>query len=104
MNGDYFNPSITGGAEGIVKRYKHNLPYLKLHGPTIFSEIIKMGRAYAQQEDDSQQKYYILLILTDGQINDVEATVQEIVEASDQPISIIIAGIGENNFDKIKQE
>jgi len=43
-------------------------------------------------------KYYIFLILTDGLINDMEATTDEIVRASSLPISIIIVGIGDEDF------
>jgi len=43
-------------------------------------------------------KYYIFLILTDGLINDMEATIDEIVRATSLPISIIIVGIGDEDF------
>ena len=43
-------------------------------------------------------KYYIILILTDGLINDMEATTDEIVRASSLPISIIIVGVGNEDF------
>ena len=45
--------------------------------------------------------YEILLILTDGDITDMEATMDAIVEASDLPISIIFVGIGDDNFKKL---
>jgi hypothetical protein len=40
------------------------------------------------------QKYTIMLILTDGIINDLEATIDEVVKGSALPLSIIIVGIG----------
>ena len=43
-------------------------------------------------------KYYIFLILTDGMINDMEPTIDEIVRASSLPLSIIIVGIGDEDF------
>lgn len=43
-------------------------------------------------------KYYIFLILTDGLINDMEATIDEIVRATSLPISIIIVGVGNEDF------
>jgi vacuolar-type H+-ATPase subunit F/Vma7 len=45
-----------------------------------------------------RQKYTILLILTDGLINDMEATIQSIINASTLPMSIIIVGVGSENF------
>jgi hypothetical protein len=39
------------------------------------------------------------LILTDGIINDMQKTIDEIVRGSDLPLSIIIVGVGEADFD-----
>ena len=47
-------------------------------------------------------KYYILLIITDGLINDIDATIDEIVRASSLPISIIIVGVGDEDFSSMK--
>ena len=43
-------------------------------------------------------QYNILMILTDGQINDMNETIDELVEASYLPISVIIIGIGYGDF------
>ena len=43
-------------------------------------------------------KYYILLILTDGQINDMDFTTDQIVRATALPISTIIVGVGNDDF------
>lgn len=42
--------------------------------------------------------YLILLILTDGAIHDMDETLQLIDDASTLPMSIIIIGVGEDNF------
>ena len=39
--------------------------------------------------------YYVLLILTDGKINDYEDTVDLIVKASTLPLSILFVGVGD---------
>jgi len=39
--------------------------------------------------------------LTDGEITDFEDTVDQIVVGSDLPLSIIIVGVGNANFDKM---
>lgn len=44
------------------------------------------------------QKYQVLLILTDGVINDMQETIDEIVRGSSLPLSIIIVGIGNADF------
>ena len=43
-------------------------------------------------------KYYILLIITDGLINDMESTIDQIVRATSLPLSIIIVGVGNEDF------
>ncbi len=42
--------------------------------------------------------YHILLLLTDGAINDMNATKDLIVECAKYPLSIIIVGVGNANF------
>jgi hypothetical protein len=43
-------------------------------------------------------KYHILLLLTDGVINDLEKTIDQIVRGSSLPLSIIIVGVGNEDF------
>ena len=42
--------------------------------------------------------YNILMILTDGEIGDMQNTIDALIEASFLPISVIIVGIGDGNF------
>lgn len=46
----------------------------------------------------SNQKYMILMIITDGIINDMQKTIDEIVRGSSLPLSIIIVGVGSADF------
>ncbi len=47
--------------------------------------------------------YNIFLIITDGEIHDMEETKKLIVDASDLPLSIIIIGVGNDKFKKMKE-
>eukprot|EP00826_Nyctotherus_ovalis_P039144 TRINITY_DN3738_c0_g2_i1.p1 TRINITY_DN3738_c0_g2~~TRINITY_DN3738_c0_g2_i1.p1 ORF type:complete len:179 (-),score=40.13 TRINITY_DN3738_c0_g2_i1:96-632(-) len=49
-----------------------------------------------------QSKYYILLLLTDGIIDDMQETIDEIVRASALPLSIIIIGVGTADFSSME--
>ena len=49
------------------------------------------------------QKYNILLIITDGVINDMQKTIDEIVRGSKLPLSIIIVGVGAADFESMDQ-
>uniref|UniRef100_A0A4W4EE40 Copine-3 n=1 Tax=Electrophorus electricus TaxID=8005 RepID=A0A4W4EE40_ELEEL len=94
-----FNPSspYCEGVEGIVQAYRTALPQVRLYGPTNFSPIINhVARIAAQQPTAAQ--YFVLLIITDGEITDMDQTKQAIVNSSKLPMSIIIVGVGEADF------
>lgn len=47
---------------------------------------------------ESTQLYQVLLILTDGEIHDMQKTVDLIVGNTNLPLSIIIVGVGNADF------
>lgn len=53
----------------------------------------------AVENTQHSQKYNIVIIFTDGVINDLNNTIDEIVQGSVLPLSIIIVGIGEADFE-----
>jgi len=57
----------------------------------------------AMENTQMTQKYNIVIIFTDGVINDLNATVDEIVQGSVLPLSIIIVGIGNADFDQMEE-
>ncbi|KAF4708537.1 hypothetical protein FOZ63_011234, partial [Perkinsus olseni] len=79
------------GVDGIVDAYRKALQVVHLHGPTMFSEIIQLASGWAEQYSvgkTDEQKYFILLILTDGAIVDLQATIDAInvLDADDHPL------------------
>ena len=103
LNGNIFEPD-NDGIPGLIEKYKESVRSVHFHGPTLFSDIIRTTIQYASSKkltQDSQQ-YYILLILTDGIINDLEQTIDEIAVASSLPISIVIVGVGSEDFSMMK--
>ena len=48
--------------------------------------------------DEGKLSYTILLILTAGNVEDVKETQQHLIEASKDPLSVVIVGIGEADF------
>jgi hypothetical protein len=89
------------GVAGILQAYRDCLPRVNLSGPTLFvpllTEAIRNVRAKGGCTQ-SRQWYNILLIITDGIINDMDETINSIVEASTLPMSIIIVGVGNADF------
>ena len=46
--------------------------------------------------------YYVLLIIIDGPVMDMPETIKSIVKSSSHPLSIIIAGVGNEDFRSMK--
>jgi len=76
LNGDIFDPEVDG-LDGVIESYKNALKNVNLYGPTNFAPIIELINDMAEAEQVSQvnQKYNILLIITDGIINDMQKTI-----------------------------
>jgi len=55
-------------------------------------------RCESCEVSSKNQTYQILLIITDGVINDVQKTIDEIVRGADLPLSIVIVGVGDADF------
>lgn len=100
VNGDIFDPECDG-IEGVIQAYKQALNKVQLYGPTKFAEIIKLVNDFAEfvKVRQSKQSYFILMIITDGIINDMQETIDEIVRGTSLPLSIIIVGVGEADFE-----
>ena len=99
LNGNENNPEIFG-IDGVLKTYREALTKTKLHGPTYFHHFIEKinNKVLKQVEEKNFDIYHILMILTDGIIEDTDATINALVEASFLPISVIIIGIGNADF------
>lgn len=85
--------------DGVLNAYRHALYNVRLSGPTVFSEIVQAAADHSRAEArDNDQAYTILLIITDGVINDVDQTLEALYQASSLPISVVIIGVGEADF------
>ncbi|CDW79754.1 UNKNOWN [Stylonychia lemnae] len=101
LNGIYENPFVFSTA-GILQLYRQNLPGIELSGPTYFSHILNQITAIVKSREN-EQIYNVLLILTDGEIHDMQQTKQILVEASKTPLSVIIIGVGNENFTMMRE-
>ena len=93
------NPEIHT-IDNVINEYHNCLGKIFLYGPTEFSPIIKKEIEIINRENNPLN-YHVLMILTDGVIDDFDKTVDTIIEASFLPFSLIIIGIGNANFDKM---
>lgn len=54
------------------------------------------------QIQPDKNKYLILMIITDGVIHDMDETIRLIVKGADLPLSIIIVGVGNEDFSNME--
>ena len=93
------NPEIFT-INNVLKVYRGCLDKMTFSGPTFFSPIINRVIETIRIKENYLE-YNILLLLTDGEIDDMEATIDALVEGSFLPLSVIIVGIGNADFSKM---
>lgn len=102
--------SLTGSEDptcdtidGVLDFYRQTLYNVRLSGPTVFADVVHAAAEYAKAEEvQHTQSYTMLLIITDGVINDVNNTINQIVRASSLPLSIVIIGVGDADFSEMR--
>jgi len=103
LTGSESNDEVKG-VEGILSCYHQSLDNVELSGPTNFATVIKKVREKCKEiKKAGQNQYVVLLILTDGEISDMSETIQEVLKASELPLSIIIVGVGDANFGNMER-
>lgn len=61
------------GVQGILEAYSAAMTSVQLAGPTLFTEVLQTAMARANRPTtQADQRYDVLLILTDGIINDMQ--------------------------------
>lgn len=100
-----FNPQnpFVHGVDGILQAYSQCLGQVVLHGPTLFAPIVRSAADVARRAETGSHPYFVLLIITDGEICDLNQTIEEVVAASYLPLSIIIVGVGNADFTAMNQ-
>ena len=64
--------------------------------------LLWVERRLAMQIQPDKNKYLILMIITDGVIHDMDETIRLIVKGADLPLSIIIVGVGNDDFSNME--
>jgi Copine/C2 domain len=96
---------LVSGTRGVLKTYRDQFKsgITMAHTPTVFTKIIKTASAHARKaavvaESIGQQAYTILIVLTDGDVHDIEEISGALDEAVKAPLSIVFVGIGNEEF------
>jgi hypothetical protein len=88
--------------DNVLKEYRKSFSFLQLAGPTNFAPLVRKVVDSIKAENN-RLRYHILLILTDGIINDEQDTMDALVDGSFLPLSVIIIGIGNDHFQEMIQ-
>ncbi|WKY04568.1 hypothetical protein Q1695_005516 [Nippostrongylus brasiliensis] len=97
------DPSVKG-VSGVMEAYRLALSRVKFHGPTNISPVIKVvAKKVTKLAAADCDRYHVLLIITDGAITDMAATKSAIIAASLLPLSIIIVGVGKEEFETMAE-
>ena len=86
--------------DNVLKEYRKSFSFLQLAGPTNFAPLVRKVVDNIKAENN-RLRYHILLILTDGIINDEQDTMDALVDGSFLPLSVIIIGIGNDHFQEM---
>ena len=103
MNGNDQKPDCLDLA-GVLAAYRSVFERrVVLSGPTYFEQVIRMATEIANEPTlPNKLTYTVLLIITDGIIDDLQQTVNAICDAAKVPLSIICVGVGNANFQKME--
>lgn len=97
LNNNEANPEVPG-VQGIMNLYHSKLLELRFSGPTLFAPILAKAASIASVLQRQRDKYLVMLILTDGAIHDMEDSIRQIVHSAHLPLSILIVGVGNDDF------
>jgi hypothetical protein len=100
LKGDDKNPYVEG-YEDLLSLYNWAVKRIMFSGPTHYSGVL--DNLYRRVKENRQPNtYYLMVIVTDGCLHDLNDTKNLIVEMSKLPVSIIIVGLGDDEFESMK--
>lgn len=90
------NPDgLVNGTTGVLDAYRAVFEdKIKLYGPTCFAPFLEHFIKRVEAKGPASLEYNVFVILTDGLIQDMDEVREQVVKASQLPISLLIIGIG----------
>ena len=82
------------GMPAVIEEYKRIAPKIELYGGTSFVPIINKAIEIVEKT----KQYHILVIICDGQVDELELNRRAIEKASNYALSIICVGVGDGPF------
>jgi len=97
LTGDFDMPEVDR-LQGVIEIYNKTLPLIAFSGPTHFGPVLTK---FKKNINPNTKAYHVLLLMTDGQIDDMDETRRIIVELSHLQCSVITVGVGFADFTKM---
>jgi hypothetical protein len=92
-------PEVRGVA-GVIEAY-HSVfkSGLVMSSPTDITHVIELASKRAvDAQQGGKQAYTILLVISDGAVSDIKATVDCLNRVCETPLSVVIVGVGDADF------
>jgi len=96
LSGNKHKMSILS-PEHLIEAYKNARTYIDPMENVNFIDLLKLVREWANR-DQKNKLYYVLVILTAGHVEDLQATIDILVDIAHLPISIVLVGVGNHDF------
>lgn len=99
------NDASVAGLPGMNAAYTAVVKQSEFSGPTNAAPVIRKATelaAAAARQTNGPLHYSMLLLLSDGELDDFPDTQRAIADAASVPLSIFVVGIGSCSFDKLK--
>ena len=90
------------GVENIIKKYKETAKSVYFSGGTYFAPVIKSINDKISS-DNKKMNYNVLMIISDGYVDDISDIIDSIIESSKIPLSIVIIGVGSDVTSDMKR-
>ena len=92
-------PGEKAGVEGVMRAYEQGMQGLTFSGPTLLGPLLGVvSRRAKEHHARNDMVYTVLLVLCDGVVNDIQRVVEALCDSADDPLSVIIVGIGDADF------
>lgn len=103
INLNYSNP-FFGHFREMFDAYCKIVNKIQFSGPTHFAPLLERVLEFTQRKfETDSHNYTVFLLMTDGEVTDLQETIDSIIKGCDLPLSIIIVGIGNESFTKMDQ-
>lgn len=93
------SPTVQG-LDGVLKAYRCAFQQgLVMSEPTVITQVLQAAAMRAKRSmDNKEMKYTVLLVLTDGIVEDCAETKRKLNVYDHLPLSVVIIGVGRANF------